>query len=89
MATPATPTAPDPNQAGWWNLRDLRGSPAGIFQAIERAGIPERWANVLRAEITAIAEQDAKRNFFYVDAHYFVEAGKANLHITIEPDTVL
>jgi hypothetical protein len=75
-------------QAGWWSLRDKRGSVDGIVKAVESAAIPPHWQAAIKAEIANLIAGTAF-NFLYLDVHYFVVKGKATLHLTIEPDQVL
>jgi hypothetical protein len=76
----------EPTNEGWWSIRNLRGSITGVFQKIEAdPSIPPRWKAAIKDDISACCEG---ANFVTVDAHYFVVAGKASLHLTVFPETV-
>lgn len=88
-ATKITPvTTPTlANNDGWWSLRNLRGPVDAVLSEIDKAvDVPQHWKGAIAAEISQCCRG---MNFLYLDAHFTVEKGKANLHLTIEPDRVL
>ena len=74
---------------GWWYIANLRGPLKAVIEAVEAAPIPNHWKEAIKADIQAITQKTPAANFFFVDAHYFIANGKADVHITIEPDIVL
>jgi len=69
-----------------WNLPSLEGSRAGVLNAVENSPIPDHWKLVIKTEIESLL---AKFNHVCVDAHFHGGNGRANLHLSIVPSTVL
>jgi hypothetical protein len=66
---------------GWWGLRQVSGSVAGVKRAIEGASeIPAHWKEALLQDIELRCGQEF--NSVDVDAHYHVEGGTWSLHLT-------
>ena len=74
-------------QEGWWALKDLVGSKAGVLRAIDASEIPDHWKAAIKSDIEARC--GTEHNALYLDAHYFVALGKAVLHYTLTPETHL
>jgi hypothetical protein len=73
---------------GWWNLTDLSGSLEGVCRAIDaNAEAPEHWKTAIKADLALRVA--AGFNCVYLDAHFFVQNGKAVLHYDAEPVKML
>lgn len=80
------PEPPPEKKEGWWSIADIKGAPDRVIALVTaRADIPDHWKSSIAAQVQASC---AGKNFVWLDAHFFIEAGKANLHLTIEPDSV-
>src|SRR5664280_827149 len=88
--TPQKTLVPDIDpQAGWWSLRDKRGSLAGVCAAVDAdTTVPDFWKPTIKESLKRLCESTGS-NFCYLDAHWFVAGNKANVHIAFEADKVL
>ena len=73
---PATPP-------GWWAIRKLTGTLAGVTRAVDAAAIPDHWKTAIKADLALRCVGDY--NAVTVDTHFYVEKGNATLHYTATP----